>query len=110
MKTTITIENKTFNAIPDFYEDDVGGALTFVIRQLDDTLVDITGAIILFKVKQINISTNQINSACSLTIPDEGECEYTFLSGDLDTEGVFDAELQITLGSEVNTINLGRFK
>ena len=96
--------------MPDLNANDAGLVLEFVIRKFDDNFVDITGGTIRFKVKQINTTVNKINTICTITTPLQGRCKYTTISTDLNTTGVYDGELEVTIGSQITTIPLGRFK
>jgi len=110
MKSIIILEGAAYNQFPDLNADDVGIKPEFVVRNNDDSLVDLTTGTVLLKMKQINTTTNKVSGTCTLDDPVLGECSYTTVAGDLDTAGVYDAELQVTIGSAINTIPLGRFK
>ncbi len=111
MKATIKIEGQEFSLMPDLQQNDVGQILNFIIRQFNDDLVDLSGGAVQFKMKQINVTTNKVDATCTLAgDPTTGQCSYTTLSGDLNTNGVFDGELEVTIGTTITTIPIGRFK
>ncbi len=110
MKTVTIYEGKAFNAFPDAIAGEKGSVYTFVVRDEDDSLYDLTGATVTFKLKQINTSANKASVACVLSAPTSGECTYTVGLTDFDTVGVFDAQLLIVNGSLTSAIFLGRFQ
>ena len=110
MKAQISYEGKLYASMPDLNRDDVGQLLTFNLLLNDDGAVDLSTASVDFKMKQINSTGLKVNQSCALTSPASGVCAYTTQSGDLDTEGVFDAELEVTDGTQVTTVELGRFR
>lgn len=110
MKSITILEGAAFNSFPDAFANDAGTVYTFVVRNDDDSLVDLTTATVTFKMKKTNTSTNKVSTACAVTVPLEGKCTYTVSSGDFDTAGVYDAELQVVDGALTSTVFLGRFK
>lgn len=110
MKTVVILEGKPYPTMPDLNEDDIGQTLQFVVREFDESLVDLTGGTVTFKIKRINETLNKISAVCTLDDPTDGECSYATISGDLDEAGVYDSELQVVLASSTTTIQLGRFK
>lgn len=110
MKAVITYEGKDFEVMPDFWEGDVEQLLTFTVRQESDAAVNLTAGTVNFKMKEINTETTKVDSACTITDATGGVCTYTTQAADLDTAAVYDAELQVTISSQVTTIYLGRFR
>jgi hypothetical protein len=110
MKAVITYEGKDFEVMPDLWANDVAQILTFTVRQANNAVVNLTAGNISFKIKEINTDTNKVDAACTLTNPTGGVCTYTTIAADLDTAGVYDAELEIVVGSSTTTIYLGRFR
>ena len=110
MKAQITYEGRELKFMPDLFQDDVEQQLTFTIKSEDGNIVDLTGDVVLFKMRQINTTSLKVDTVCVLDNPSIGLCSYESSSGDLDTIGVFDAELQVTQGTQVTTIRLGKFQ
>ena len=111
MKATILFENKYFQLMPDFVRNDEGFFITLFVKAEDDTAFDLTGVTeVLLKFKEVNSTSNKVSAACTVLDASAGKCSYTFASQDLDTKGVYDAELQVTIGSLVKTAQLGRFR
>jgi len=110
MKAVITCEGKDLEVMPDLWEDDVEQLLTFTIRQKNNDAVNLTSGSVNFKMKEINTATNKVDAACTLTTPAGGVCTYTTVIADLDAAGVYDAELEVTIGTAITTIYLGRFR
>jgi len=84
-------------------QGDVGFDIEFVCKDKNGTVIDLTGGSVKFKMGHPG-DTAKIDAACTLTDEANGECKYTTQDGDLDTCGIYDAELEITLGSKVLTI------
>ena len=60
-------------------------------------------------MKLITDTVSKVSASCTITTPLQGICEYTFITTDLDTNGVYDVELQIeNPGVSIETIPLGR--
>lgn len=108
MKATIAIEGKSYDTFPGLVRNDEGWDIVFTLAYNDDSVVDITGATITFKVKAPTASVNKIEGVCALTALLTGICTYTVQSGDLDTADNYEGELQVALASgDVHTVKLG---
>lgn len=70
--------------------------LDFTITDSDGSAVDLTGSLITFKMALQGATTSKVSSS-SVTIigATSGTCTYTVQAGDLDTVGLYNAELQI---------------
>lgn len=110
MKALITYEGYVHSWMPDVYANDMTQIFTFTVKQKSDAVVNLTGSTVLLKVKEVNATVNKITGTCVLTTPASGICTYTTVSGDLNTPGVYDAELQVTNGTAITTAYLGRFR
>ena len=110
MKAVIKLESETRREFPDLNRNDVEQKVAFDIITFDNSIVNLTGDAVQFKVRQFNETTLKIDAACTIDDPAAGQCSYTTQAGDLDTAGVYKAELQITEGTKVTTIPLGQFR
>lgn len=83
-------------------QNDTSFDIEFEVRDSDDAVVDLTGATIVLNMRLLGTTTKKI-SAGSVTIvtATDGTCKYTAASGDFDTVGLYELELQITNGSKV---------
>lgn len=79
--------------------NDVGFDIEFEVDDADSVDVDLTDSTVKFKMWKPGVSTCKINSACTITTASEGKCKYTVQANDLDSEGNYDAELEITYTS-----------
>lgn len=100
-------------AITTIVRNDSGFPLDFTVQDSDGTAIDLTDSTILFKMAIPFASTNKINSACTITVAADGTCRYVAQSGDFDTNGIYEVELQITYPNEspvrVETANIDKF-
>lgn len=111
MQAIVSIEGKTFDIIPDLVQNDKGWAIVFTMKYNDDSVVNLTGATVKFLTKNTATNTVKINGTCTLTTPASGIASYTILATDLDTVGVYTAEVEVTLVSTARyTIKLGKFQ
>jgi hypothetical protein len=79
---------------------DMGFDLLFQLVQSDGkTPVDISTATVVFKMMPGGGSSCKIDKTCTITDGPNGKCKYTIQSGDLDTVGLYQAELQATFSS-----------
>ena len=81
--------------------NDVGIELEFTVKDKDGTAIDISTPTITLKASKEWGTSNKISAACTKTTPASGECKYTFVSGDLDTEGDYIAALELDFGGGV---------
>jgi hypothetical protein len=78
----------------------MGFDLNFQVLQSDGTTpVDISTATVKFKMMQGGGSSSKIDVTCTITDGPNGKCKYTIQLGDLDTVGLYQAELQVTFSS-----------
>lgn len=72
--------------------------LNFTVKDANGDAIVLTGASggILFKMAASDSATLQMSGSCSIIDAAGGTCKYTVQSGDLDTAGIYNAELQIT--------------
>jgi len=86
-------------------QNDYGKDLEMRVVDKDGNAHDLTGATLKFYMRKRGATTNKVDGA-SATIVDaaQGTCKYTWQSGDLDTVGVYDCQLEIIVeGSSVIT-------
>jgi len=76
--------------------NDTGFDIEFEVDDADGVDVNLTDSTVKFKMWKPGETACKINGACTLTTPLEGKCKYTVTSGNLDTRGDYDAELEIT--------------
>ena len=89
---------------------DTGFILTFTVKDIDGTVVDLTDGTPVFKMALPGASTNEATGTCTVTDASNGVCTYTAQSGDFDTEGIYEAEIQVTYTSgKVITAKLDNF-
>lgn len=93
-----------------FTQDDQGIDFTFAVQNADETVFNLTGATVVFKMALPGATVSKISEECTLVVPANGTCKYTVQAGDLDTLGVYDAELQITIGSLTITAPLEQIR
>lgn len=112
MQAITIIEGQTFDSWPIFVKDDYGWNINFVIKYNDDSVVDLTGATVKFKMAPFQGGTLKIDGTCTLDTPTSGTCHYTLLSTDFDTIGNFDTEVEVTLptGPQVFTVKKGKLQ
>lgn len=110
MQTKVILEGKIFDSMPNLNQNDTEQLIQFEIKNFDDTVVDLTADTVKFKMKSVASSTNKVDSLCTITDAVNGKCEYQTISADLDEGGDFDAELEVTQGTKVTTVRLGRFE
>lgn len=110
MKSKIIIEGKTFNQMKDFNRNEHGFKISFELLNENNSVVDITGKTIKFKVKQVNTTTNKVSGLCNITDATNGKCEYEVVDVDFDTNGIFDSEIELVDSTSELSVKLGRFK
>lgn len=97
-------------AITTLVRNDVGRDVNFTVQDSSGTAIDLTSSTILFKMAIPFASTNKINGSCTIVVAADGTCKYTLQSGDTDTGGVYEAELQITYSpTDIATAKMDKF-
>ena len=82
-------------------KNDVGFNMDFTITDADGDAVDLSSSTVIFRVggpSEVPI----ISGACT-GMDTSGQCSYAIAAGDLDMEGIFQGELQITTGTQIIT-------
>lgn len=84
--------------IQDVVRNDTGFDLNFTLKnKKTGAITDLTGnSAIKFKMALPDASVNKINGACTVINATAGTCKYTVQSGDMDTVGVYNAEIEVT--------------
>lgn len=71
--------------------------LEFTVKDSDDEVIDLTDiSEILFKMRKPNSSTAKVSREAFVVSATDGTCKVTLLAVDVDTEGNFISELQLT--------------
>lgn len=87
------------------WEGDYGYDLQFTVTDVDGDAFNLTGATVSFRMAKPTDSSLVVDSECTLdNDPTSGRCNYTVTSGDFDTEGYYEAELQIDVANKLYTI------
>jgi len=110
MKAIITIEGKTYDTMPDLIRNDKGWGIVFTLKHNDDSVFDVTTGVVKFFMKNSSTGVLKVNGTCTLTTPATGIVTYTLIAADLDTAAVYLGELQLTLGTAIYSVKLGRFQ
>lgn len=98
------------NMVTTVYRNDTGFVLNFTIKDTSDTVENLTSSYVTFKMSSLDSGVNKISATCAIVATTSGTCRYTASSGDFDTIGVYDGELQITFTSgKVVTADTGTF-
>lgn len=84
-------------------ENDYGNDITLHCR-INTTDFDLTGYTCTFTMIKRGATTAKVSKqSCTITSATEGECTYTWASGNLDTVGTYDAEVECTKTGVVQT-------
>lgn len=73
--------------------------IPFEIDDADGADVSLTDSEVRFKMWSTGASACKINGICTITEAAEGKCKYAIQDNDLDTTGIYTAELEITYTS-----------
>jgi hypothetical protein len=87
--------------------------LSFTVTDSDGAVVDLTGAQITFKMALQGATTTKVAStSVSIIVATSGTCSYTVASTDLDTIGLYNAELTLnyTTTGRLLTVQLDSIK
>lgn len=78
-------------------QNDTAPALTATLKDADGVAIDLTGATVVFNMRQRSDSSVKVNrGAVTLVVAASGQVKYPWQAGDTDTVGVFDGEFEIT--------------
>lgn len=78
-------------------QNDTAPALTATLKDDNGTAIDLTGATVVFNMRQRSDSTVKVNrGSVSIVSAAAGQVSYSWQTGDTDTVGVFDGEFEIT--------------
>jgi hypothetical protein len=72
--------------------------------QADGTPLNLTGATVVFRMRKHLATTWKVNSAGAVVTPASGIVSYTWIAGDTDTVGVYEAEFLATIGGKPQTL------
>jgi hypothetical protein len=89
-------------------QGDYGFDLNFTLTGSDGTALNLTGATsVKFKMALIGTNTNKVNAECTVDVAASGTCHYTMVSGDTDTIGDYNWEIQVTYATKLVTAKMG---
>jgi len=87
---------------------DTAPAFTATLQDANNDAVDISGAAVLFLMRNPRTRELKVSSAATITDAAAGRISYAWAAGDTDTPGVYQVEVQVTFGSgEVETFPNG---
>jgi len=91
-------------AVNKIIRNDYGFVMTFTITDSDDAVVDLTGnTAIYFKMALPGATTCKVKGTCVSASPTTGVATYTVQSGDFDTIGIYNQEIEIQYALKVIT-------
>ena len=96
--------------IDEIHVNDVGTTFTVTIKDQDDVVVDISGAIdydLIFRKPDNTIVTK---TASLVTDGTDGKISYTFVDGDLDQYGLWHVQAFVDFGSTEWSSDIHKFK
>ena len=79
---------------------DANYALDFVLTDANETVINLTGAELLFKAQLAGTKELAFSASMSIVTAVDGKCRYTVVAGNFDVAGEYTAEIQATLQSE----------
>lgn len=81
--------------------------INFTIKDPDGNPINLTGATIKLYVRKIGASVTKLQVSCSIDEAINGTCFYNWQANDLNQDGSYHAELEITFSDgSVQTTNL----
>ena len=77
---------------------DTAPAINFIISRKKVGVIDLTGATVDFYIisPQTGLVTNTGHTTCTITSASVGSCTYSWVTGDIPVEGIYDARLKVT--------------
>jgi hypothetical protein len=97
----------------EFFRNDTGFPITFLLTDEKNNAYDLTDSVILFKMKNTVTGDTLLGGGgvCTIVNATSGICKYDVQDGDFSTAGIYKAELQITFTSgKVRTSKLDNIK
>ena len=90
----------------DIKQNDTLPKLIANLKNSDGTAINLTGATILHKMKNINNGGGfKVNAVVTITAATLGTVQYDWIAADTDTSGEFNSEFEITFsGGAVQTV------
>lgn len=85
--------------------------------KVDGVAVDLTGATVRFLMRRTSKPAKSVNQAAAITSPTTGDVQYQPVAQDIDTEGAYEQEWEVTFQSgkiltfpngDFNTVNIRR--
>lgn len=84
-------------------QNDYGYDLNFTLQDNDGNALDITGGTLAINVQKENSTAVKFTGSMSIISGPAGTCKYTVVDGNFAEAGRYDAEVQLTLGSQIVT-------
>ena len=76
-------------------QNDTLPSINATIKDDNSTVIDLTGATVKFFMND-STGTNKVDGTGELVVAASGTVKYDWVTGDLDTVGIYSAEFQIT--------------
>jgi len=86
-----------------FIRNDYGYDMAFAVKDANGDAINLTSSIITFKMSRIGKVETKASGTCTIDTANSGLCHYTFITGDLDTVGQYNYELQIVYSTKTIT-------
>ena len=87
----------------DVMKGDYGYDLSFTVTDSGGTPLDLSGGSVWFKTGVANTNTTNLSGACTIVTAGSGTCTYTVGSGDFNTAGNYQWELETIYTDKVLT-------
>lgn len=108
--TTASIQNATTTADATVRSGDTAPALVATLKADDGTVVNLTGATVTFSMRDQKTGAILVTGACTLTSATGGVVTYTWVTGNTDVAGVYNADFKVTFsGGAIETFPNSRF-
>lgn len=110
MKVVIVKDSREYTKLPTLFQNDFGFALTFNIRDDANNAYDLGTSLVNLRINNFLTETELFKEACTISSTTSGICSYTFEQGQLNTSGVFIADLEISSDILLYSVSLGKLQ